>query len=56
MLKKVWQSRTCFNFIRTLLAVGIALGLTMVIIMAVSETPGEAISYFICLLYTSRCV
>ena len=41
MLKKVWQSRTCFNFIRTLLAVGIALGLTMVII---------------CLLYTSRCV
>ncbi len=47
MLKKVWQSRTCFNFIRTLLAVGIALGLTMVIIMAVSETPGEAISYFI---------
>lgn len=47
MLKKIWSSRMCFNFIRTLLAVGIALGLTLVIIVAVSETPGEAIGYFI---------
>lgn len=46
-LQDIYKSKTFFSFMRTILAIGIALALTFVIIFLVSETPLEAISYFI---------